>query len=76
MHHAKAKRVEPSIAPSISAEPSSVIRSVDLDDEATGRGEKVDDVFSQHDLLSKRDPELAAGQPSPEASFGERGRRA
>ena len=76
MHHAKAKRLEPSIAANIGAEPSSVIWPVDLDDEATGGGEKVDDVLAQHDLPSERDSELATGQLSPEASFGECGRRA
>jgi hypothetical protein len=76
MHHAKAKRLEPSIAASIGAEPSSVIAPVDLDDEATGGGEKVDDVLAQRDLPSKGEPELRAGKPSPEASFGECGRSA
>jgi hypothetical protein len=72
MQHAKAQRPEPSIAASISAEPSSVIGPVDLDDEATGGSEKVDDVLAQHDLPSKGEPELAAGKPSPEPGFGER----
>jgi hypothetical protein len=73
MHDAKAKRLQPSIAASISAEPSSVIGPVDLDDEATGGSEKVDDVLAEHDLPAKRDPELTTGKPSPEPGFGERG---
>jgi hypothetical protein len=73
MHHAKAKRLEPSIAESVRTEPSRVIQPVDLDDEATGGGEKVDDVLAQHNLPSERDPELATGQLSPEASLGECG---
>jgi hypothetical protein len=63
MQHAKAQRPEPRIAASISAEPSGVIGPVDLDDEATGWGEKVDDVLAQHDLPAKRDPELTTRSP-------------
>jgi hypothetical protein len=70
MDHPKAERLEPSIAPSVSA---SVIRTIDLDHEPADRGEKVDDVLAQHDLPSERDSQLAAGQVSPQASFGERG---
>ena len=75
MHHAKAKRLKSDIAPgiSLSAEPSSVIRPVDLDDEAAGGSEEVDDVLAEHDLPSERDPELSTGQLSPQASFRERG---
>src|SRR5688572_28827763 len=47
MQHAKPQRVEPRIAANISAEPSIVIGPVDFDDEATGWGEKVDDVCTR-----------------------------
>jgi hypothetical protein len=73
MQHAKAERLKPSIAASIRAKPSSVIGPIDLDDEATGWSEKVDDVLAEHDLPAKRDPELTTGKPSPEPGFGERG---
>jgi hypothetical protein len=76
MEDAKAKRMKPSMAPSVSAAPSSVIRPVDLDDEATGGGEKVHDVFGEHDLPSERDSELLAGEMIPKPSFGECGRGA
>jgi len=69
MEHAKPQRLEPSITASVRTEPPSVIRPVHLDDEAAAWGEKVDDVLAQHDLPSESDSELAAGQPSPEASF-------
>jgi hypothetical protein len=73
MQHAKVQRPEPRITASISAKPSSVIRPIDLDDEATGGSEKVDDVPAEHDLPPERDPELTTGKPSPEACLGERG---
>jgi hypothetical protein len=73
MQHAKPQSLEPSIAPSISTEPPSMIRTVNFDDEAAGGSEEVDDVLAEHDLPSKRDPELTAGKPSPEAGFRESG---
>jgi len=73
MQHTKAQRVEPRITASISAEPSRVIRPIDLNDEPAGGREKVNDVLAQDDLPSERDPELSTGQLSPQASFGERG---
>ena len=73
MHHAKAKHPEPRITPSISAEPSRVIRPIDFDDEAAGGREEVHDVLAQHDLPPERAPELSTGQLSPQPSFGERG---
>jgi hypothetical protein len=73
MQHTKAPSHEPSIPPSISANPSSVVGPIDLNDEATGGSQKVDDVFAEHDLPAKRDPELTARKPSPEPVFGERG---
>jgi hypothetical protein len=74
MQHAKPQSFEPSIAASIRTDPSGVIRPINLDDEPAGWSEKVDDVLAQHDLPPECDSELAAGQLSPEASFGERGR--
>jgi hypothetical protein len=80
MQHPKAQRLKPSIAASVSAEPSSVIEPIDFDDEATGGSEKVDSVGAEHDLPPERDPELTTGkpspEPSPEARFRERWRRA
>jgi hypothetical protein len=73
MQQAIAQRPQPRIAASIRAKPSSVIWPIDLNDEATGGSEKVDDVLAQHDLPAKRDPELTPGKPSPEPGFGERG---
>jgi hypothetical protein len=64
IQHAKAKRPNPRIPPSISAEPLSVIRPIGLDDEAAGRREEVDDVLAQRDLPPERDPELSPGQLS------------
>jgi hypothetical protein len=69
MQQAKSQRLEPRIPPSISAEPSSVIRPIDLDHEPAVGSEKVDDVLAQHDLPPERDPELSTGQLSPQASF-------
>jgi hypothetical protein len=73
MQHAKAQLLKPSIAARVSAEPASVIRPIDLDDEPASRREEVHDVLAEHDLPAKRDPELTTGKPSPELGFGEGG---
>jgi hypothetical protein len=61
MQDAIAERLEPGITPCIGRAPSGMIRPIDLDDEAVGGREDVDDVLAQHDLPSERDPELSPG---------------
>jgi len=50
-----------------------VITAIDLDDEAAGGSEKINDALTDNDLPPERDAKLGANEGVPELGFSERG---